>query len=51
MKGSELKSLKEIVGFIKPKKIIPIHAQNAKIHDKLWNNVHLLKTVGEVVEI
>jgi ribonuclease J len=43
--------LKEFVNKVKPKVVIPVHTQNAKIYDKWWNNVHLLKNVGESVEI
>jgi ribonuclease J len=43
--------LKEFVKTVKPKMVIPIHTQHAKIYDKWWDNVHLLKSLGESVEI
>jgi ribonuclease J len=43
--------LKEFVKTVKPKMVIPVHTQHAKIYDKWWENVHLLKNVGEIVEI
>ncbi len=43
--------LKEFVKTVKPKMVIPVHTQHAKFYDKWWDNVHLLKKVGERVEI
>jgi ribonuclease J len=43
--------LKEFVKAVKPKLVVPVHTQNAKIFDKWWGNVHLLKEVREGVEI
>ena len=43
--------LKEFVKTVKPKMVIPVHTQHANFYDKWWDNVHLLKNVGESVEI
>jgi ribonuclease J len=43
--------LKEFVKTVKPKMVIPIHTQNAKMYDKWWSNVKLLEGSGESVEI
>ncbi len=43
--------LRDFVKTVKPKMVIPVHTQHAKFYDKWWDNVHLLKKVGERVEI
>ena len=43
--------LKNFIGRVNPKMVIPVHTQDAKTFDKWWRNVHLLKKVGESVEI
>jgi ribonuclease J len=43
--------LKGMIGKIDPKNLIPIHTEKAEIFKKLNDKVHLLKEVGEVVEI
>jgi len=43
--------LKEFVKTVKPKILIPVHTQHANIYDKWWDKVHLLKEIGEYVEI
>jgi len=43
--------LKEFVKKVQPKLVIPVHTEHANAFDKWWNNVHLLKGVGEKVEI
>jgi len=43
--------LKDFVKKVKPKMIIPVHTQHANFYDKWWDNVRLLKNVGECVEI
>ncbi len=43
--------LKEFVKNVSPKIVIPVHTQHAEIYDNWGYNVHLLKNVGEKVEI
>jgi len=43
--------LKEFVKTVKPKMVVPVHTQHAEIYDKWWDKVHLLKKVGEYIEI
>jgi ribonuclease J len=43
--------LRDFVKTVKPKMVIPVHTLHANFYDKWWDKVHLLKKVGEVVEI
>jgi len=43
--------LKEFVKTVKPKMLVPVHTQHAEIYDKWWDKVHLLKEVGDKVDI
>jgi ribonuclease J len=43
--------LKNFVKTVKPKMLIPVHTEHPNFYDKWWDNVHLLKNVGESVEI
>ena len=43
--------LKEFVKTVNPKIVIPIHTQHPEIFDKWWKDVHLLKKVGDVIEV
>ncbi len=43
--------LKELITTVKPKMIVPVHTENAKVYDKWWNNVHLFKKLGETIEL
>ena len=43
--------LKDFIKKVQPRLIIPVHTEHANIFDKWWDNVHLLKGVGEKVEI
>lgn len=43
--------LKEFVRTVKPKLLIPVHTEKAKVYKKWWENVHLLKRIGETVNI
>ena len=46
-----LPQLKALVKTVKPKMVVPVHTENAKIHDKWWNNVHLFEKPGETIEL
>jgi ribonuclease J len=43
--------LKDFVKTVKPKMVIPVHTQHANFYNKWWDNVRLLKNVGESIEI
>jgi len=43
--------LKDFVKTVKPKIVVPVHTQHAKIYDKWWSNVHLLKSVGDSIKV
>jgi ribonuclease J len=43
--------LRDFVKTVKPKMVIPVHTLHANFYDKWWDKVHLLKKVGESVEI
>jgi len=43
--------LRDFVKTVKPKMVIPVHTLHANFYDKWWDKVHLLKKVGEKVEI
>jgi len=43
--------LRDFVKTVKPKMVIPVHTQHANFYDKWWDNVYLLKNVGENVEV
>ena len=41
--------LKEFITTIKPKVLIPVHTENADAFTKYWNNIKLLKQVGNPI--
>lgn len=43
--------LKDFIENVNPKMIVPVHTKHAEIFDKWWEDVRLLKKVGESVEI
>jgi len=43
--------LKEFVKAVKPRMVVPVHTLHAEVYEKWWEKVHLLRKVGEVVEV
>jgi ribonuclease J len=43
--------LRDFVKKVQPKLVIPVHTEHANFYNKWWDNVHLLKAVGESVVI